>query len=87
MPYCVPDGKLRGANMGPIWGRQDPGGPYVGSMNLAFWGIKGHLNMVNAWHLKVEDRALQCILKSKLIVFVHMQYTVGYGTCTVLSGQ
>ena len=24
--------------MGPIWGRQDPGGPHVGPMNLAIWG-------------------------------------------------
>ena len=24
-----------GANMGPIWGRQDPGGPHVGLMNIA----------------------------------------------------
>ena len=23
--------------MGPIWDRQDPGGPYVGPMNLAIW--------------------------------------------------
>ena len=23
--------------MGPIWGRQDPGGPHVGPMNLALW--------------------------------------------------
>ena len=23
--------------MGPIWGRQDPGGPHVGPMNLAIW--------------------------------------------------
>ena len=26
--------------MGPIWGRQDPGGPHVGPMNFAIWGIK-----------------------------------------------
>ena len=32
-----PDSKARGANMGPIWGRQDPGGPHVGPMNLAIW--------------------------------------------------
>ena len=32
-----PDSKVRGANMGPIWGRQDPGGPHVGPMNLAIW--------------------------------------------------
>ena len=25
--------------MGPIWGRQDPGGPHVGPMNLAIWVI------------------------------------------------
>ena len=33
----VPDSKVRGANMGPIWGRQDPGGPHVGPMNFAIW--------------------------------------------------
>ena len=26
------DNKVHGANMGPIWVRQDPGGPHVGSM-------------------------------------------------------
>ena len=30
-----PDNKVREANMGPIWGRQDPGGPHVGPMNFA----------------------------------------------------
>ena len=23
--------------MGPIWGRQDPGGPHVDPMNFAIW--------------------------------------------------
>ena len=32
-----PDSKVHGANMGPICGRQDPGGPHVGPMNLAIW--------------------------------------------------
>ena len=32
----IPDSKVHGANMGPIWGRQDPGGPYVGPMNMLF---------------------------------------------------
>ena len=32
-----PDSKVHGANMGPIWGRQDPNGPHVGPMNLAIW--------------------------------------------------
>ena len=34
-----PDNKVHGANMGPIWGRQDPDGPHVGPMNLAVWVI------------------------------------------------
>ena len=32
-----PDSKVHGANIGPIWGRQDPGGPHVGSMKFAIW--------------------------------------------------
>ena len=31
----IPDIKVHGANMGPIWGRQDPGGPHIGPMNFA----------------------------------------------------
>ena len=33
----IPDSKVYGANMWPSWGRQDPGGPHVGPMNLAIW--------------------------------------------------
>ena len=33
----IPDSKVHGPNMGPIWGRQDPGGPHVGPMNFAIW--------------------------------------------------
>ena len=32
-----PDSKVHGANLGPTSGRQNPGGPYVGHMNLAIW--------------------------------------------------
>ena len=35
----IPDSKVHGVNMGPIWGRQDPGGPHVGPMNFAIWDI------------------------------------------------
>ena len=33
----LPDSKVHGANMGPILGRQTPGGPHVGPMNFAIW--------------------------------------------------
>ena len=32
-----PNSKVHGANMGPIWGRQVPGGPHAGPMNFAIW--------------------------------------------------
>ena len=31
--------KVHGANMGSIWGRQDPDGPHVGPTNFAIWGF------------------------------------------------
>ena len=35
----IPDSKVSGANMGPIWGQQDPGGPHVGPRNFAIWDV------------------------------------------------
>ena len=35
----ISDHKVHGVNMGPIWGRQDPGGPHVGHMNFAIWDM------------------------------------------------
>ena len=35
----VPDSKVDAANMGPTWGRQDPGGPHIGPINLAIGGV------------------------------------------------
>ena len=35
------DSKVHGANMEPIWGRQDPVGPYVSPVNFAIWDRKG----------------------------------------------
>ena len=37
--YSIPDSKVHRANMGPIWGRQDPDGPHAGHTNLAIWDI------------------------------------------------
>ena len=37
MLHIYPDSKVHGANIGPIWGRQNAGGPHVGPMNFAIW--------------------------------------------------
>ena len=39
----IPDSKVHGAKMGAIWGRQDPGGPHVGSMKFAIWDSQSML--------------------------------------------
>ena len=41
-PIAYPDSKVHGAIMGPIWGRQDPGGPHVGPMSFAIWALMEH---------------------------------------------
>ena len=33
----IPDSKVHGVNMGPIWGQQDPGGSHVGPLNFVIW--------------------------------------------------
>ena len=43
------DSKVHGANMGPIWGWQDPGGPHVGPMNFAIWDSGVHIPAVICW--------------------------------------
>ena len=37
--------------MGPIWGRQGPGGPHVGPMNFAVWedGPKASEETTEGW--------------------------------------
>ena len=56
-----PDSKVHGANMGPIWGRQDPGGPHVGPMNFVIWFllIKGALGCYDGW-LNVSVIGTEC---------------------------
>ena len=40
----IPDSNVHGANVGPTWGRQDPGGPHVGHRNLAIWDSAPFIN-------------------------------------------
>ena len=38
-PLPYPDSKIRGANIGPTWGRQDPCWSHVGPMKIVIWVI------------------------------------------------
>ena len=55
-----PDSKVHGANMGPIWGRQDPGGPYVGPMNFAIWVVASLASGINLGTRSTDETMLQC---------------------------
>ena len=63
----TPDSKIHGASMEPIWGRQDPGGPYVGLRNFATWDFEAvtkwppfyrHFVLVFVWKLLCFDSDL-----------------------------
>ena len=61
-----PDSKVHGANMGPIWGCQDPGGPHVGPMNFAICGVacqtliwKSKLNYCELAHSQSQQKWIQ----------------------------
>ena len=54
---AYPDSKVHGANMGPIWGQQDPGGPHVGPLNFAIWVA---LNPSGAVRFQVEHNDCWC---------------------------
>ena len=45
----LPDSKVCGANMGHIWGWQDPSGSHVGPMNLAIWA--GYIYIYSKCHM------------------------------------
>ena len=44
-----PDSKVHGANMGPIWGRQDPGGTHVSPMNFVIWVLSYQSFSFQCW--------------------------------------
>ena len=55
--------------MGPIWGRQDPGGSHVGPMNLAIWDAFKYLTPIeNQAVLTHWDRVMHiCVSKLNII--------------------
>ena len=62
-----PDIKVHGAHMGPIWGRQDPGGPHVGPMNFAIW-VGAVRQWVITWNNVKSYVIIASLRDNKLIV-------------------
>ena len=78
-----PDSKVHGANMGPIWGRRDPGGPHVGPMNFAIWAdlVKKINQRLAKRPLKTNgrlvDRGLSSLVKEATGFHVINSYSSG----------
>ena len=51
--HHIPDNKVHGTNMGPTWVLSAPGGPHVGSMNIALWDMQV-ITIVTEMHLQVQ---------------------------------
>ena len=45
----TPDSKVHWANMGPIWGRQDPEGPHMDPMNFVIWDTSGSSSLTSSY--------------------------------------
>ena len=69
--HHTPDSKVHGANMGPIWGRQDPGGLQVGPMSFAIWDVIKYSSLgskvilLNVYHIIIVHLrvALRCYIQ------------------------
>ena len=48
--------------MGPIWGRQDPGGPHDGPMNFIIWVISGSKEDPCVYHAMLECSFDACVM-------------------------
>ena len=84
MPYvtavATPDSKAHWANMGPIWGRQDPGGPHVGPMNFALSDCfqvsqtrrpyRPQTNATMSYTLKVSENVLSLAMGARFRLYI-----------------
>ena len=59
--------------MGPIWGRQDPGGSLVGPMNFAIW-----VTAINPEALKWKKQAAKNIILEVALETTHATVSYGY---------
>ena len=51
--HHISDSNVHRANMGPIWGRQDPGGPHVGPMNIAIWDASSTSGLMDSSWIEI----------------------------------
>ena len=83
--HGIPDSKVHGTNMGPIWGRQDPGGPHVGPMNFASWVVafmKGVITL-SYWLLDILQ-SNKTHIPSGFVWFIRSSLDSHNGRCSLI---
>ena len=72
----VPDSRVHEANMGPIWGRQDPIGPHVGPMNFAIWGLLRCATVSwQQWRLTCFQEEFMWYIRSLSLTPIHLYFS------------
>ena len=73
--YNHPNSKVPGANMGPIWSRQDPGGPHVGPMNFDIWALMS-VSLQACHEVPCCHTVIKCGLKMILFAVMEFHYVL-----------
>ena len=69
MHHGIPDSKVHGANMGPIWGRQDPGGPM-----LVSWTLLSRISLVNQSLNEQNDHYFVADTVKNILIQISLQF-------------
>ena len=77
-----PDIKVHGANMGPSWDRQEPGGPQIGHVNLAVLGGPGTIQNISFCFCFVLNILFLCNVFAQILqcYFTDNETTVWFKT-------
>ena len=59
--------------MGPIWGRQDPGGPHAGPMNFVIWVFNLYIIFCELMYLLCYSSVMIDSSSSLTLIIVHME--------------
>ena len=71
---ALPDSKVHGANMGPIWVLSAPDGPHVGPMNLSIWAITCTRSLINTVLIRVQLFISCSLASNKCIYFLLIRW-------------
>ena len=73
--YLNPDSKGSWGLHGAIWGRQDPGGPHVGPMNLAIRVITVSSECHAVQRIEMKENSRYCLVLSRICLNIRCHFS------------